>query len=187
MPLLCVFDKDHWRSMSAAWSQTKGLCVGGCVSSDCLCITVGVRSLPSWTEPNDASSLMNFWNKPKNEHCAIYQQMLPCVVKYLCVCTQHGWAMGPHPTAQALKGEFTDCSASRDTCTHPACCEESPSRSPSTSWMKTTTDRLEYDTEENKNGKLLVHKWITFCFFLAFISVHAGESWQLELWHFPLW
>lgn len=72
----CVFDRDHWRSMSAAWSQTKGLCVGGCVSSDCLCIAVGVRCLPSWTEPNDASSLMNFCNKPKTTICAIYQQLL---------------------------------------------------------------------------------------------------------------
>lgn len=62
------------------------------------------------------------------------------------VCVQHGLDVGPRQRALLQKGGSTDCSASRGTFTHPVCCGESPNRSHSTSWMKTTLDRPEYAT-----------------------------------------
>lgn len=132
---------DHWQSMSAVWSQTKGLWVGGCVSSGCLYITVLVSDpQPSLSDPDHmilwarlACEMSSFVKKanlhilPNDTFCQLFAK--GCV----SLCLQHGWSLSPPQQALHLKGGSTDCSASRDICTPLACCGESPSRSPSTS------------------------------------------------------
>lgn len=181
----CVLERQ---SMSAVWSQTKGLRVGGCVSSDCLYISVLV------SDPRRVCAIQMVLRAERTCKVNVNQKHSKYYIFCDFVCVQHGLDVGPRQRALLLKGGSTDCSASRGTCTHPACCGESPNRSHSTSWMKTTLDRPEYDTHLLKENTIMAHDllfsnfiWLILCFLISSLVVHAGKSRELEFWHFPLW
>lgn len=111
------------------------------------CVGVGSPPRPCpakcFSKPNELLEGWGRWGKTHQQ----FHSYVASFEWYFCV--QRDWAADPRRLTLVLKRGSTGYSASRDTCTRPACCGESPSRSPSTSSTKTTADRLEYDAHRS--------------------------------------